>query len=140
MATNQPAGPDPPPVPPDWGLDDLWSWLAEELGIGWGLLLGLVLPLLVVAAIGLALTVLLWRRSGRSPSSSTGMDVFTGHVVTLRSAEGTHGQAYVEGSWWSVRSTGAELTAGEEVRVRAVERLELLVEPLKAETQAEEET
>lgn len=139
MATTQPARPVSPSVPPDGDTDDVWSWVAEELGLGWDLLLGLVLPLLLVATVGLAITVWLWRRSGRAPSSSTGADIFPGHVVTLRSADGTRGQAYVEGGWWSVRSTGSELTAGEDVRVRSVDRLELLVEPLDAEEDQPEE-
>lgn len=141
MVTTQPADPDPPPALPDGDLEDVWAWVAEELGIGWDLLLGLVVPLLLVAAVGLALTVWLWRRYGRDPSSSTGTDLFAGHVVTLRSAEGTHGQVFVEGSWWSVRSTGAPLAAGEDVRIREVDRLELLVEPLEPDqSQPEEES
>lgn len=139
MATAHPVDTDPPSIP-DGDLDDLWSWIADELGIGWDLLLGLIIPILVVAAVGLALTIWLWRRFARSPSDSTGADIFAGHTATLRSADGTRGQVFVEGSWWSVRSTGAELTEGDEVRIRSVDRLELLVEPLSAEDQPEEES
>lgn len=135
MARTQPG--HLPSLAPDPDLDDVTSWVADELGIGWGLLWGLVVPLLVVAAIGLALTVLLWRRYGRSPSSSTGVDLFPGQVVTLRTAEGAHGQVFVEGSWWSVRSE-VPLRAGEDVRITAVERLELLVEPLESPQGKEE--
>lgn len=116
MPRTQPAAPDPPSIP-DGDLDDLWSWLLDQLGIGWGLLWGLLLPLALVLAVGLALTIWLWRRSGRGPSTSTGADIFPGHVITLRSADGTHGQAFVEGSWWTVRST-TPLTAGQDVRSR----------------------
>lgn len=133
MATAQPL--HPPSLVPDTG--DVLSWLAEELGIDWGLLWGLIVPLLVVAAIGLVLTVLLWRRYARSPSSTTGADVFPGQVVALRTAEGTHGQVFVEGSWWSVRSE-VPLRAGQDVRITAVERLELLVEPLESSLGKEE--
>lgn len=135
MARTQPG--HLPSLAPDPDLDDVTSWVADELGIGWGLLWGLVVPLLVVAAVGLALTVLLWRRYGRSPSSSTGVDLFPGQVVTLRTAEGAHGQVFVEGSWWSVRSE-VPLRAGEDVRITAVERLELLVEPLESPQGKEE--
>lgn len=135
MARTQPG--HLPSLAPDPDLDDVTSWVADELGIGWGLLWGLVLPLFVVAAIGLVLTVLLWRRYGRSPSSSTGVDLFPGQVVTLRTAEGAHGQVFVEGSWWSVRSE-VPLRAGEDVRITAVERLELLVEPLESPQGKEE--
>lgn len=140
MAPIQPAETDPPSLP-DGDLDDVWSWIADELGIGWDLLLGLIIPIAVVATVGLALTIWLWRRFARSPSHSTGADIFAGHTATLRSADGTRGQVFVEGSWWSVRSTGAELAEGEEVRIRSVDRLELLVEPLGAEEgQPEEES
>ncbi|NYF97328.1 NfeD family protein [Janibacter cremeus] len=133
MATTQPL--HPPSLEPDAG--DVLSWLADELGIGWGLLWGLVVPLLVLAAVGLVLTALLWRRYSRSPSSSTGADVFPGQVVALRSAEGSHGQVFVEGSWWSVRSD-VPLRPGQDVRITAVERLELLVEPLESSRDKEE--
>lgn len=135
MARTQPG--HLPSLAPDPDLGDVLSRVADELGIGWGLLWGLVVPLLVVAAVGLALTVLLWRRYGRSPSSSTGVDLFPGQVVTLRTAEGAHGQVFVEGSWWSVRSE-VPLRAGEDVRITAVERLELLVEPLESPQGKEE--
>ncbi|WP_338751062.1 NfeD family protein [Janibacter alittae] len=133
MATAQPL--HPPSLEPDAG--DVLSWLADVLGIGWGLLWGLVVPLLVVVAVGLVLTALLWRRYGRSPSISTGADLFPGQIVDLRSAEGTHGQVFVEGSWWSVRSE-VPLRAGQDVRITAVERLELLVEPLESSQGKEE--
>lgn len=135
MATTQPSHLPSPAPDPDPG--DVVSWVADELGIGWGLLWGLVVPLFVVAAVGLVLTVLLWRRYGRSPSSSTGVDLFPGQVVTLRTAEGAHGQVFVEGSWWSVRSE-FPLRAGEDVRITAVDRLELLVEPLESPQGKEE--
>lgn len=135
MAPTQPS--HLPSLAPDPDPGDVVSWVADELGIGWGLLWGLVVPLLVVAAIGLVLTVLLWRRYGRSPSSSTGVDLFPGQVVTLRTAEGAHGQVFVEGSWWTVRSD-VPLRAGEDVRITAVERLELLVEPLESPQGKEE--
>lgn len=131
----------------DGDLGDLLSWLAEELGIGWGLALGLVLPTALVLAAGAAAAVWLWRRTGHAPSETTGTGVFAGRVVTLRSAEGTRGQVFVEGSWWSVRSTGAPLHTGDEVRIREVDRLDLVVEPHEAsagpeshESSDEEET
>ena len=135
MARTQPG--HLPSLAPDPDLGDVLSRVADELGIGWGLLWGLVVPLFVVAAVGLVLTVLLWRRYGRSPSSSTGVDLFPGQVVTLRTAEGAHGQVFVEGSWWSVRSE-VPLRAGEDVRITAVDRLELLVEPLESPQGKEE--
>ncbi|WP_068250015.1 NfeD family protein [Janibacter corallicola] len=123
---------DPGDVP-----GDLLAWLAEELGIGWGLLVGLVLPLLVLLVIGLALTVWFWRRYARSPSRSTGVDVLPGQVATVRSADGESGQVFVEGSWWSARSA-TPLRVGQRVRITSVERLELLVEPVASPREKEE--
>ncbi|HET8794777.1 MAG TPA: NfeD family protein [Arthrobacter sp.] len=115
------------------------SSLIESLGLGWDLILGLVVPTLILALGGLFLAVWLWRRS-RPVSSSSGTDHFRGQIVTVRSAEGTHALAFVEGSWWSLHSTGGPLQAGDQVRVRAVEGLFLVVDPLTGEAPAEEET
>ena len=139
MTTTQvhPAG--PLSVVPDGILGDVVSWIADQLGIGWGLLWGLIVPLGVVLLLGLAATVWLWRRYGRSPSHSTGTDVFPGQVATVRSAEGTHGQVFIEGSWWTIRSP-TPLTTGQDVRVTAVDRLEQVVEPVEPHaTEGEEQ-
>ncbi len=111
--------------------------MADGLGLGWGLLGGLVLPLALVVVLGVAGAAWLWRRSGRSPSRSTGADLFPGQVVTLRTAQGTRGQVFVEGGWWSVRAA-APLRVGEDVRITSVERLELIVEPVEAPEEKEE--
>ncbi len=128
MATSRTVPADSPSVLADGVIDDALSRLAEELGIGWGLLWGLVVPLTVLALVGLVLTVLLWRRYARSPSRSTGVDVLPGQVVTVRSADGERGQVFVEGSWWSARAS-TPLRVGQQVRITSVDRLELLVEP-----------
>lgn len=115
------------------------SSLVEDLGLGWDLFLGVVVPILILAVAGLFLTLWLWRRSRRS-ASATGPVHFTGQTVTVKSAEGTHGLAFVEGSWWSLHSTGGPLRAGDQVQVRAVEGLFLVVEPLTGEAPTKEET
>ncbi|WP_026819672.1 NfeD family protein [Arthrobacter castelli] len=120
-------------------LGSALSSLVEALGLGWDLFLDLILPTLIVAVGGAFLSVWLWRRSRRT-SSSIGTDHFTGQIVTVKSAEGTHGQAFVEGSWWSLHSNGRPLRNEERVRVRAVDGLFLIVEPLTAEPPNEEET
>ena len=128
MATSQIDSADSPSVLADGVIGDVLSWLADELGIGWGLLVGLVLPLVVLLVIGLTFAVWFWRRYARSPSPSTGVDVLPGQVVNVRSADGERGQVFVEGSWWSARSS-TPLRVGQQVRITSVERLELLVEP-----------
>lgn len=123
-------------------LDEFGSALSsfiEGLGLGWELFLGLIVPTLILALGGLFLTVWLWRRS-RTTSSSTGTDHFAGQIITVKLAEGTHGQAFVAGSWWSLHSTGGPLQAGDRVRVRAVDGLFLVVEPLTGEVPTEEDT
>lgn len=120
-------------------MRDVLSWLAEQLGVGWGPLLRLVVPTLIVMGIGAALTVWLWRRTSRGPSTSTGAELFEGRVVTVTTAEGTRGQAFVEGSWWSIRSADASLRIGQDVRVRAVDGLVLVVEDLGAHATNDEE-
>jgi membrane protein implicated in regulation of membrane protease activity len=47
---------------------------------------------------------------------------------------GGRGQAFIEGAWWNVRSQGTELVDGEEVRIVAVDGLDLLGEPAAAQT------
>ncbi|WP_435203218.1 NfeD family protein [Janibacter sp. GS2] len=128
MAASQLDGSGRGPVRQDLDLGDVLSRIADELGLGWGTVLGLVVPTLLVLVVGVTLTVLLWRRTRGAPSNSTGADLFEGRVVTVTTAQGSRGQAFVEGSWWAVRTTGATLQVGQEVRVRAVDGLVLLVE------------
>lgn len=128
MAASQLGGSGRGPAQQDLDLGDVLSRIAEELGLGWGPVLGLVVPTLIVMVVGVSLTVLLWRRTRGAPSNSTGADLFRGRLVTVTTAEGSRGQAFVEGSWWAVRSTDAILQVGQEVRVRAVDGLVLLVE------------
>ena len=138
MATIQVHPADPPSIVPDDILDEVLSWLADELGIGWGLLWGLIVPLGVVLLIFLAGTVWLWRRYAHSPSRRTGTDLFPGQVATVRSADGSQGQVFLEGSWWTVRSP-TPLRTGQDVRVTAVDRLELVVEPVEPHSTEGEE-
>lgn len=111
----------------DW-IRSALSPIIESLDLGWGLFLELLVPILVVLLVGLCVAVWLWRRTRRT-SSTTGTDHFTGQTVTVESATGTHGLAFVEGSWWSLHSTGRPLQAGDQVRIRAVKGLFLVVEP-----------
>lgn len=119
-------------------LDAFLSFLADQLGLSWGLLLGLVLPTLLLLLAGSVLTVWLWRRGTKVPSA-LGPDHFVGRTVTVDHAEGTRGQAFVDGSWWSVRSPGVPLRAGQEVRVQSVDGLTLVVEHPTADESHEEE-
>lgn len=120
-------------------LSDVLSWIAEQMGLGWGPLLRLVVPTLLVVVVGVALTVWLWRRTGRGPSTSTGAELFQGRVVTVTTAQGKRGQAFVEGSWWSIRSADTTLRIGQDVRVRSVDGLVLVVEEMDSRAMKDEE-
>lgn len=119
-------------------LDALLSFLADQLGLSWGLVLRLVLPTLLLVAAGSVLTVWLWRRGTKVPSA-LGAEHLIGWAVTIEHAEGMRGQAFVDGSWWSVRSAGAPLHAGQDVVVRSVDGLVLVVEEPAADEPEEED-
>lgn len=101
--------------------------------------LAMVLPTAVVVAAATVFAGRLAARTRRLPSVSTGTDVFTGQSVTVRDADGTTGSAFTEGAWWTLRSVGPPLQAGDTARVVAVEDLVLLVDPRSA-TESPEHT
>jgi membrane-bound serine protease (ClpP class) len=96
-----------------------------------------VLPTAVVAAAAAVLAGRLVLRTRTQPSVASGTDLLTGQTLTVRTAEpdGTTGRAFAEGAWWTVRSTGPPLRVGEAVRVREVDELVLVVEPLQRKEQ-----
>ena len=96
---------------------------------GFGVSLAVVAPIAVVVGGAVVLAGRLVVQSRASVSTTTGPGLFTDRLVTVRHAEGTRGQTFVEGAWWNLRSSGPELVEGEEVRVIGVEGLDLVVEP-----------
>jgi membrane-bound serine protease (ClpP class) len=70
---------------------------------------------------------LAWR--ARHRPLRTGTSLLQGRTVTVRRADGPKGQVFLDGTWWTVRSD-APLTEGTDVRVKAVDGLQLLVEPI----------
>lgn len=102
--------------------------------------LAVVLPTAVVVA-----TAAIWAgrvaaRTRRMPSTSTGADVFSGRLVTVRDADGTTGSTYIEGAWWSLRSVGPPLQIGGIARIVAVDELVLVVDPLSPDEVPEHES
>lgn len=70
-------------------------------------------------------------RSQQHPTRRSGAGLFTGRVVTVEEVsekEPTQGRAFVDGSWWRVRSTGEQLHDGEQVEVIGMDGLTLMVE------------
>jgi membrane-bound serine protease (ClpP class) len=95
-----------------------------------GLSLSLTAVLPTVAVVGVAVIVAgrLALRARGAPAP-TGAAALVGREATVARATGGHGQAMVEGAWWSLRS-GEPLQVGDRVQVRDVEGLDLLVEPV----------
>jgi membrane-bound serine protease (ClpP class) len=72
----------------------------------------------------------------RAPTR-TGAEGLIGRKVVVRAADGLVGRARLDGAFWSVRSAGAPLAVGQWARVRAVDGLELVVEPVGGRTPSE---
>ncbi|HSJ22566.1 MAG TPA: NfeD family protein [Nocardioidaceae bacterium] len=68
-------------------------------------------------------------RTRHAPSTMTGTDIFTGRTVPVKEATGATGRSFTEGAWWSLRSTGAPLEVGSDVRVVGIDGLVLVVDP-----------
>ncbi|MDQ4069192.1 MAG: nodulation protein NfeD [Actinomycetota bacterium] len=96
--------------------------------------LAVVAPVAAVVGVAVILAGRLVVRSRRSISTTTGPGLLCGRVVTVRRSHGSRGQAFVEGAWWNVRSTGPELVEGDEVLVVDVDGLDLIVEPRRDST------
>ncbi|HEY2956857.1 MAG TPA: NfeD family protein [Actinomycetota bacterium] len=100
-----------------------WSGYRFAVGLVVGVA-GLVTVALPVAAGARQV----WR-AWRSPPIS-GADGLIDRLVKVRAADGLSGRVLLDGALWAVRSAAAPLAVGQLVRVRAVDGLELVVEPL----------
>ncbi len=60
--------------------------------------------------------------------ATTGPGTLIGRPATVKEAQGRTGSVFLDGAWWSVRTSSGDLHAGDTVRVIAVEGLELIVE------------
>ncbi len=94
----------------------------------------LLWPLTIVVGLG-ALLMARFAWKTRSAPSIAGPESFVGRRVELGRADGQHGQVFVEGAWWRVRSSSGQLRQGETVEILDVEGLELIVEPKQGATQ-----
>jgi membrane-bound serine protease (ClpP class) len=94
--------------------------------------MAVVAPVAVVVGGAVVLAGRLVVRSRHAPSVLTGAGLLVGKTATVRraGAAGNAGsQAFIEGAWWRIRSTGAPVDEGSVVRVVGVDGLDLLVEP-----------
>jgi membrane-bound serine protease (ClpP class) len=97
---------------------------------GLGLSMAVVLPIAVVIGAAVVVAGRLVVRSRRAPVSASGHGVLIGQVAIVRRRGEAPAQAFVEGAWWTVRSTGPSPPRdGSTVRVIGLEGLDLIVEP-----------
>lgn len=103
-------------------------------GVGVGL--GVLVPVAVLmfAAVVLAGRLVVKARFGKV---AIGQGHYEGMQITVKRADGKHGQAMVDGAWWKIVSADRDLVEGEPVRVVGQKDLELQVEPID-ETGTEE--
>lgn len=87
------------------------------------------LPLAVLMFVAAVVAGRVAMHTRRLPSTTTGADAIIGHRVKVVEAEGSTGRAMVQGSWWSLRSTGEALHAGAEGLVVGIDGLVLVVDP-----------
>jgi len=91
--------------------------------------LAVVGPVALVVGGAVILAGRLVVRSRGTLSTTTGAGLFQGRVVTIGHTYGDSAQAFIEGAWWRLRSTGRALVEGDEVLVVDVDGLDLVVEP-----------
>lgn len=94
-----------------------------------------VLWLVVPGAVVVAALALLGGRlalRARRQAPITGVDGLLGLTTELREANGRRGRIFAAGAWWSVKSEHA-LRAGEAVRVKGIDGLELVVDQVNQE-------
>ncbi len=62
--------------------------------------------------------------------STTGVDLLLGRPVTVRGDPEGGWSAFLDGSWWTIRSSGSELQEGDRAEVVGRDGLELVVDPI----------
>jgi membrane-bound serine protease (ClpP class) len=96
-----------------------------EMRIHWGTALGLALPFSAITM--LLLTLAMRARRGKVETGSEGMIGLTGSAITELSPDG---KIFVRGEYWDAKSLHP-VTAGARVRVTAIDKLKLTVEPVQ---------
>jgi membrane-bound serine protease (ClpP class) len=94
----------------------------------------LSLPIVIAQAATLAGVVIFFVSRGlaaRRLPPATGAEGLVGQIAKSRTALTPDGTVFVEGERWNATSTAGHVEAGAEVRVVAVEKLRLVVEPVE---------
>jgi membrane-bound serine protease (ClpP class) len=81
----------------------------------------------VVAAATVLAGRLVWR--ARRRRSVSGGEAMVGRRAVVHAAEGSVAQVFVDGAWWTARSADGVLRDGQEVGVRGIDGLDLIVVP-----------
>jgi membrane-bound serine protease (ClpP class) len=104
------------------------AFLFRDSGPGLSPSPAVVLPTVVTVGGAVIVAGRLAVRARHAPAS-TGPQALVGRQTVVARSSGASGQAMVEGSWWNVRGE-APLQPGQPVRIREVDGLDLLVEPV----------
>lgn len=88
-----------------------------------------IVPAAVLMAILAVIAGRVVVRSRRQRSTSSGPELLTGQVVTVRDVDDSRGRAFLDGAWWNVRSAGPQLRDGMQARVVDLDGLTLVVDP-----------
>jgi membrane-bound serine protease (ClpP class) len=96
-----------------------------EMRIHWGTALGLALPFSAITM--LLLSLAMRARRNKVETGSEGMIGLTGSAITELSPDG---KVFVHGEYWDARALHP-VTAGARVRVTAIDKLKLTVEPVQ---------
>lgn len=88
-----------------------------------------IVPAAVLMAILAVIAGRVVVRSRRQRSTSSGRELLTGQVVTVRDVDDSRGRAFLDGAWWNVRSAGPQLRDGMQARVVDLDGLTLVVDP-----------
>lgn len=86
-----------------------------------------VAPIAIVIGLAVILAGRLVLRTRKMESTAFGRGLLVGRTVTVRGVKDGRGQAFVEGAWWNVRSSGTALEEGE-AQVVDLDGLDLVVE------------
>ena len=100
--------------------------------------LAVVLPVGIVVGGAVLLAGRIAWRTRSAPATFGDMHHLVGREVVVRLTAGERGQAFVDGSWWSIRPREGAHPEGERVRVADVDGIVLITEPIGDQETAED--
>lgn len=100
--------------------------------------LTVIVPVAVLMAILAVVAGRVALRSRRQPTTSSGTGLLTGQVIAVQDVDDGRGRAFLDGTWWNVRSAGPRLRDGMQARVVDLDGLTLVVVPAATERPEQE--